>query len=252
MRTSSLLTLATALCLTAASAFATDFQLSPVRLDTDAKQRSVLLTVRNGSRDKVRLQVSAFVWKQGPGGEVELVPTRDVSFFPSLLSLASGDSRHIRIGTPGEQGAVEKTYRIIVEQLPDMDPSVGGIRVLTRMSIPLFVAPLKPTASARIKDISVNAGKLTFGLENTGSIHVLARTAKVRGFDAKGREILNIEIPGWYVLTRTTRPFELLLSTNVCEQLHDVSIDVESDAGTHALAQELPEPKLRSISFCSM
>src|SRR4051812_25119627 len=98
--------------------FAADFQVNPVRLDLNDKTRTALLTVHNQSPEPVRIQVSMFQWTQDTRGRMELTPTRDLSFFPSLMTVEPDQSRNIRVGGLVSSGATEKSYRIIVEQLP--------------------------------------------------------------------------------------------------------------------------------------
>ena len=60
-------------------------------------------------------------------------------------------------GTPGRAcKGVEKTYRVFVEQLPDKGgPAASGVRVLTRVGIPVYLEPPQPVASAEIASLAV-------------------------------------------------------------------------------------------------
>src|SRR5206468_4339846 len=130
------------LCL-AARASATSFTVTPIQVVLATSTSSTLLTVANQSADTLRLEVSAFAWDQAPDGEMQLTATEDVLFFPSLLTLGPGERRNVRVGAATAAAASEKTYRIFVEELPPPEggstaPKKSGVRILTRMGIPVF------------------------------------------------------------------------------------------------------------------
>src|SRR5689334_10246455 len=123
-------------CALTGAAWGSNLQVSPIRLDTDEKTRTTLLTVRNVGRERMRLQASAAAWTQDEHGEMVLQPTREVAYFPSMLELAPGESRQIRIGTTAGSGTHEKTYRVTVEQLPSLEAEQPGIHLLMKTSVP--------------------------------------------------------------------------------------------------------------------
>ncbi len=110
--------LALFLLIAALPAPAATFKVSPIQIYLSTHRTTELLSVENQSTETVRLQVTAFGWNQSPKGEIELLPTEDVVFFPSLLTLEPGKERKIRIGVSKPPGAVERTYRVFVEELP--------------------------------------------------------------------------------------------------------------------------------------
>ena len=122
--------LALFLFLAALPAHAATFKISPIQIYLSAGKTTELLAVENQSSESVRLQVTAFGWNQSPRGDIELAPTEDVVFFPALLTLEPGKERKIRIGVSKPAGAVERTYRVFVEELPPLDVGkrlpVGG------------------------------------------------------------------------------------------------------------------------------
>ena len=75
----------------------------------------MLLTLRNESNETLQFQLSVFAWTQSPLGQMELEPTEDVVFFPTLLTLKPKETRRVRVGSATPQDVREKTYRIFVE-----------------------------------------------------------------------------------------------------------------------------------------
>src|SRR5438309_434670 len=80
------------------TAHASQFEVTPVRIELSPRASSVLLALRNQSGDAIRFQVSAFAWSQDQAGKMQLAPTQDILFFPSLLTVQAGQLRNIRIG----------------------------------------------------------------------------------------------------------------------------------------------------------
>src|SRR5262245_20832967 len=105
-------------CALPRAAHASEFDVSPVTLTLNGQMTSTMLTITNRGSEAVRFHVSAFAWDQRPDGEMVLNPTTDVVFFPAMLTLNPKEARNLRVGTNVKPGAVEKTYRIFVQELP--------------------------------------------------------------------------------------------------------------------------------------
>ena len=85
------------LCQTTPAGAAT-LTVTPTHVLFSPKTRSALVTLHNQGSEVLRRQLSMFAWDQSPQGEMQITPSEDVVFFPTLLTLAPGDIRHIRIG----------------------------------------------------------------------------------------------------------------------------------------------------------
>lgn len=205
------------------------FHLSPVRVELTGARKTGLITLRNGESERARFQVTAYAWTQTAGGEVKLEPTRDVSFFPSLFVLEPGQSRQIRIGVSAPAAAVERTWRVIVEQLPDgTGTQAGAVRVLTRMSIPVFLSPAHGDAQIRLDAPAVADGRVSFALRNEGAVHDMLKPVKVVGRDADGRVVFERTEAGWYLLAGGERRYDLDLPADACPRLRSVSVETAS------------------------
>src|SRR5688572_1427351 len=71
----------------AGTAFASNFDVSPIMLELSQDAASGTIVVTNRSPEVMRLQVTAFAWGQRADGEMTLAATKDVVFFPAMLSL---------------------------------------------------------------------------------------------------------------------------------------------------------------------
>jgi fimbrial chaperone protein len=226
---------ATLLSLSAGNAQAAQFQVSPVRLDLSAQASSGLLNVRNQSTEPIRFQVTGFAWQQSQGGEVQLQPTKDLAFFPSMLTVPAGGSRKVRVGTLTPQGTAESTYRVIVEELPSLKPAnahaPNAVRVLTRMSIPVFFAALTPASSPAIDGLSMSGGRLTFAVKNRGNTHFMNQRIQILATDSAGQVTHDTAAAGWYVLGAGSRRYNLVLPAAACSGLSKITVKLETSRG---------------------
>jgi fimbrial chaperone protein len=216
--------------LLAGAASAATFTVDPTQIFLSGRTGSVLLTLRNESNETLQFQLSVFAWTQNPSGQMELEPTEDVVFFPTLLTLKPKETRRVRVGSATPQDVREKTYRIFVEELPPIDKISNGVRVLTKMGIPIFVRPVKEVATATLNDLRQQDGTLRFTLANAGTVHVVPQSIKVRGL-AGSNTAFDRELEGWYVLAGGRREFDMAFPKNACAQVTSIVVDVQFASG---------------------
>jgi fimbrial chaperone protein len=215
--------------LQAGAASAATFTVDPTQIFI-GRNGSVLLTLRNESTETLQFQLSVFEWAQSPAGQMQLEPTEDIVFFPTLLTLKPMETRRVRVGSVTPQDVREKTYRIFVEELPPANPVGNGIRVLTKMGIPIFVRPVKEVATATLTDLRQQDGALRFTLTNAGTVHVVPQSIKVRGLTGSNTAF-NRDLEGWYVLAGGRREFEMAFPKDACAQVTSIVVDIQFASG---------------------
>jgi fimbrial chaperone protein len=211
-------------------ASAATFTVDPTQIFLSDRSGSVLLTLRNESTETLRFQLSVFAWTQSPSGEMQLVPTEDIVFFPTLLTLKPTEARRVRVGSATGFAVREKTYRIFVEELPPEGQVQDGIRVLTKMGIPIFLRPAKQVASATLNDLRQQDGALKFTLTNAGTVHVMPQSIKVKGL-AGSKPAFERDLDGWYVLAGGRRDFEMPFPKTECAQVTSIVVDMQFASG---------------------
>jgi fimbrial chaperone protein len=222
----------------AAVASAATFTVDPTQIFLSSPTGSALLTLRNESTETLSFQLSVFSWAQSSTGEMQLQPTQDIVFYPPLLTLKPTEVRRVRVGTTAAFEAREKTYRIFVEELPPAAVP-KGVRVLTKMGIPIFLQPAKQVATAELADLRQQDGMLKFTLANVGTVHIMPRSIKVRGL-AGATTAFEQEVAGWYLLAGGRRDFETAPPKHACTQVTSVVVDVQFESGQ--LQQVLQTP----------
>ncbi len=128
------------------AAEAASIQVSPVTLQMDAPTVATHLTVRNDSEDPTHIQVRVYRWTQ-VDGEDSLERTTELVVSPPAAVVAGGGENLIRIiRLEKAPVAREESYRVLVDQLPDLVAQSGvTLQILMRYSIPVFISPRKQT-----------------------------------------------------------------------------------------------------------
>lgn len=213
---------------------AATFSVDPIVVSLPRGDASASVAVTNQSQQKLRLQVSGFAWQQKPSGEIALSPTDDLVFFPPLLTLEPGETKRIRIGVSTASSAVEKSYRVFMEELPSLEsvvkPKSAAVVIRMKVGIPVFVTPnVAATRTGEIRDVAVAGNTLSFDVANTGNSHFSIQEVRLNGASASGASVWSQDLTGWYVLPGGTRHYSVSIPKGRCAQLHSLKIDVHAD-----------------------
>ena len=222
---------------------ASAFKVTPVRV-TFSGPSSTLLTLKNESDQPLRFQITSFSWSQDVKGAMQLAPTEEIVFFPALLSLNPGEERKVRVAATVAAKDVEKTYRIFFEELPPLErPENSGaqVRILTKMGIPIFVAPAKGNAEASIDSVRMEKGTLGFEVRNSGNVHFALEGVKLHGVGSNGEMLFDRQLDGWYVLAGSPRTYSVEVPAAECSKLKRIVIEAQTDitaVGNGAVTRE--------------
>lgn len=215
------------------AARAGSFQVNPTRIDFSPSVKTAVVTVTNRGPGSLRFQVKTAAWQQSDDGQMETTPTGDVVVYPMLFELKAGSSRALRIGVRQRPSARERSYRVFVEELPPVRTTRTGsrINVLTRMSIPAFVAPGRPVVNGAVEGISVSGGQIALAVTNRGTVHFQLSKIRLTGKDKGGAAIFSHTAPAWYVLAGGRRNLRVPVAASVCKRLARLEATAESDVG---------------------
>jgi P pilus assembly chaperone PapD len=210
---------------------ASTFTIDPTRVYLGTDARSRVVTLANSEEDVLRFEVSIFAWQQDAPGQTLLTPTDDIVVSPALLAVPSRRQGEIRIGlrSPALLGREERTYRLLIQELPPLGASEDqpfGPKILTRLNVPVFVMPPEPTVAGSLDDLRVTAGRVEFGLQNTGSLHFLTELIRIRGSDTPGTQIFQHDLLNEYVLPGGLREFRWDMPKEVCGRVAAVAVTV--------------------------
>jgi fimbrial chaperone protein len=164
-------------------------QVEPVLIDvTTAGSAASSVTLHNAGTTPINAQVRVFRWSQTNGQE-KLEPTDDVAASPPVISLGPNAKNIVRIIRQTKQPVVgEESYRLLVDQLPDLTQQKnGGVNLMVRYSIPVFFGAANKKSPTLAWSVAVKGDKVTLTAHNTGDRRLRLSALTVQ--DASGRKI---------------------------------------------------------------
>ncbi len=221
-------------------AIAADFQVQPTTMDLGSRIKSGVFSVINSGNEKIDFQVSVQEWNQDEKGKDVYADTKEIVFFPKVMSVEPNSQRAIRIGLKTPPSAKEKTYRLFVQEIPtpkktqdvDVNKKVkAGVTIAFRFSMPIFVKPLKPQENYVIDRIEMSNGTVKAVVKNTGNVHVKLRAVKFSGKAADGKELFSKEVAGWYILNGLSFSYEAEIPKDICGKIAKIDLSAQTESG---------------------
>lgn len=226
-----------------------EFQVSPIMMDLGKTTKSGVITVTNMGNEKINLQVQATEWKQDAAGKDSYTKTADIVYFPKIISLEKGDAQIIRVGMKGAPPAIEKTYRLYIQEIPQPKKAEKGkaeVAIAIRFGVPIFIKPPDENLKGVIESVTLTEGTAKAVLKNTGNVHFKITTVSVTGLTADGREQFSKEIKGWYLLAGAAREYGTPVPHDVCNKLERIRFDIKAEgvslSGSHPVQKEMCLP----------
>ena len=219
-------------------ATAADFQVQPTTLDLSSKVKSGVFSVINNGNEKIDFQVSVKEWNQDEKGKDIYADTKEIIFFPKVMTVDPNSQRAIRIGLKTPPSSKEKTYRLFVEEIPvqkkaeevDTKKNIkAGLTIAFRFSMPIFVKPFRPQEVCNIDKVEMSNGTIKAIVKNTGNVHVKLRTMKFSGKAVDGKELYTKEIAGWYILNGLSSSYEAAVPAEICGQLAKIEVNAQTE-----------------------
>jgi fimbrial chaperone protein len=179
---------ASVVAFTASPACAGSLQVEPVLVDIVAPGAASTVTLRNEGTVAVDAQIRVFRWSIVNGKE-KLDPTGDVVASPPSVTLTPKGQYITRIVRTSKQPVVgEESYRLLVDQLPDLSQQRNGaVNLMVRYSIPVFFGAPNKKNPAVAWSIATNGDKVTLTARNSGERRLRISALSLR--DASGKSL---------------------------------------------------------------
>lgn len=215
-----------------------DWRVSPIRLDLGSDARSGVLTVINEGAGRFQAQVKAVLWTQDGEGKDQYVDTTDLVFFPRLMIFDKPEERVVRAGIRFPPGLTEKSYRLFIEEIPEPRKSEGAsVAIAIKFGVPIFVKPVKEFPKGDVERVELDKGVLRVTVKNSGNVHFVINSIKIKGKGSRGEETFTRELSGWYLLHGVSRTYTTEIVRDICTAT--VRYDVEATTDRFVLSGKL-------------
>jgi fimbrial chaperone protein len=204
------------------------FSISPIRIDLDRQNKTDSIAISNDEPErKIDMQAKLMEWTQDADGNDVYTDSADLVYFPRIFSVEKQEQRTVRVGLKVPGGAVEKSYRLFIEELPPPpDPDKKGAQVVfvLRFGIPIFVQPEKEQLAGAIEGVEAGPAAATVVVRNTGNQNYQIQSLRIKS--AAGYEK---EIVGGYVLAGVTRHIAVAIPAGSCATLGKLQVIMKTD-----------------------
>lgn len=156
--------------------------ISPIQLDLSPSAKTGTITLINKGQKDVNLQLDAKSWDMDESGKFIETETGDFLFYPKTLTIAPQQSATIRAGYTGDFPNMEKPFRIIIDEVPEIIQAAPdsssqvkiGLDSALRLSIPVYIVPTTdiPTAQIDLAALKTTNNVLRVGVKNLTAYHV--------------------------------------------------------------------------------
>ncbi len=189
----------------------------PLKVSLSPENKTGTVHITNKGTKSVNIQIFAKTWDMDANGKFVETDTGNFVFFPRLATIAPKEDKAIRVGYNGSFPALEKPYRLYVEELAIIKKPTqqskyvsAGVQMLLKLSVPLFVMP---SANSPKPQMEITAtGGLQVGIRNHGTHNILLTKGNVELFGANGNSLFSKEIK---VLQRVLPKRRLLIKVPI-------------------------------------
>ena len=225
----------------AVPALAGPVSITPTQVTLAARNATELITVLNEGDALARFEITVSAWSESEDGQTRLAPAADILVFPPLLELAPHGMAKIRLGAAISPGAGERAYRMVIQEIPSSVPPPGRaqIQVLTKISIPVFLAAPGGQPALTIEGARIEDGKLAFAIANGGTAHELVRRVEVTG-QGKAGPSFDVGENGWYILAGGRRDYRVALAGRDCAATSQIAIAALGEGAKAEAGMQVP------------
>jgi fimbrial chaperone protein len=179
---------AAAVAFAALPAGAGSLQVEPVLVDITAPGAASTVTLRNEGTTPIDAQIRVYKWSIVNGKE-HLAPTNDVVASPPSVTLTPKGQYVARIVRTSKQPVVgEESYRLLVDQLPDLSQQRNGaVNLMVRYSIPVFFGASNKKNPTVAWSVATQGDKVTLTAHNSGDRRLRISALSLR--DSNGKSL---------------------------------------------------------------
>lgn len=212
------------------------FSINLTRVHLGKNHPVETVALGNEEAQPLNFEVQVKRWTQGANGEWSLAPSDGLVVHPLIVTVPVGGKARVRIGSLAPTTAAEQAYRVELQQLPDPNAASDAVqvRMLTKISVPVFVEPQDATPAVVLSASSASADRLGLTLRNEGKAYAPPGEASVRVFDTQGRVVHQSTLSVGYVLAGAQLPIATAWPAGACARAVRVELTTAEGANLRA------------------
>jgi fimbrial chaperone protein len=188
------------LCPAAGKAQQASLEVTPVLVTFAVGQTAATIEVTNHGAAPSAVQARVYHWTQ-PAADDVLTPTEDIIVSPPIFTVSEGGSQTMRLllrGGPKATG--ERTYRLLLDQVPPASTQPRQVVLALRLSLPVFLDAAtvgRPTLQWRAERDA--GGQTVLTVNNTGTGYTRISAVDVTLADGSHPKVVS-RTPTAYIL----------------------------------------------------
>ena len=177
---------------------ASSLRVAPLQANLGPQQPTAQLEVHNDGASEAVLDVRIFSWTQVAGQDV-LSATDEVAAVPPVFRVTAGKQQVVRVGLVNRtlKAPAERSYRLVLTEVPQGGGSPNTLRFQMRMLIPIFASTAEKLRSTLTMRLRQENQQLLLDATNSGNGHAKITAVILR--DGRGRTLSTNSLVG-YVL----------------------------------------------------
>ena len=217
-------------------ASAARFSINLTRVHLGNSHPVETIALGNEEPQPLNFEVQVKRWTQGADGAWSLVPSDGLVVHPLIVTIPVGGKARVRIGTLAPTTEAEQAYRVELQQLPDPNAPADAmqVRMLTKISLPVFVEPHDAQPHLALASSSASAAKLGLALRNDGKAYAPPGVASVRVLDGEGRVLHQGKLSIGYVLAGAQLPITTAWPAGACARASQAELTTAEGATLRA------------------
>lgn len=207
-------------------------RVTPVTMVLDKDFKNGMLWVMNEGDEPIQIEVRAMKWTQDKEGKDVYKDTKDLIFFPKNMKIGKGEQRSIRAGIKSSAIFSEQTYRLFIKEMAEAPKGTRGseVRFAIQFGVPIFVKPIKrEELKGEITNFAHGNGGIKVDVHNTGNVHFIIKSVRIKGVDSNGAETFSENLSGWYLLAGAARSYRTPFTQEDCLATAKFTVVVTTD-----------------------
>lgn len=207
---------------------ASAIEVTPTKVFFNPDQKYTFITIKNLSNEQVFAQAEQLDWQQENSKDI-YTQSNDLLISPIIFSIKSKGEQILRIGRKkmNTDNNIEKSYRLLISEIPDQFQHNNGLKMVLRLSIPIFIEPNQKTEHELqwSKKITHN-NSVNINLYNPNNYHKMVTKIELK--DKLNQDLYKQQNAFIYLLPKQKHTWTIAKNPKLVEHIKNESLNDEN------------------------